>query len=85
VKKTHAVIVKHDPEANAIYIALDQVQHDNDGVVTKKLAPGVHGDYHTDRLIGIEVLALGDEKLVIEVQSWPKDSPKRVKREKRRR
>lgn len=77
--------VKHDKEAKALYVAIKYVKFENRGrLTTKKLAPGVHADYDGDQLVGVEVLALDDEKIKIVSVRWPNGVQKFVEREKRR-
>ncbi len=78
--------VKHDREAKALYVALEIVPLERRGGLTmKRLAPGVHADYDGDKLVGLEILSLKDERIKIVSVRWPNGIPRFVQREKRRR
>jgi len=78
--------VRHDKEAKALYVALETLPAERkESIKTKKLAPGVHGDYFADRLVGIEILAFEDETIEIEDVTWDRAGESYAKREKRRR
>jgi len=78
--------VRRDVEARAIYIAFRPLPAKRkERIKTKKLAPGVHGDYFTDRLVGIEILALEGETIEVEDVTWDRAGESYAKREGRRR